>query len=227
VRPISPEQLARTCAHEAGHALMFSLLPSLARCNASVRPEGTSRGHVYYPRKSLNNITGLLFEMQLTLAGREAERTLLWETEYGTGSISDLKDFEYDARDWCLLQDDGPLLLAAATSDAEAGYNARLLRQLRQEQIDLVRTFLEVNRDVLQKLADALDKHRFLDEEHLTPLLSGVIVTPGLARPTQPGFAPALQVATSRQPACHAPGGQPQAVKAAAQPLQHGPGARQ
>jgi hypothetical protein len=65
----------------------------------------------------------------------------------------------------------------------EAEINHRMLNTLREEQMVRLQVFLARNREVLDRVAQALEWDGRLDREALLPLLSTVVVSDDLPRP--------------------------------------------
>lgn len=173
-----------TAVHEAGHVLMFALVPRNAHLRAEVRRrqegEQVTLGRVSYAKRDWQvGADTMQWEMQHFLAGAEAERALLGDVHGRNGS--DLARHEQVLRAYLASHAPGELIFAAGT-EADAQHNAAVLARYRAAQQAQVQAFMQANLGTLERVADALVLRGSLEARELYPLLRGVRVTPGAAR---------------------------------------------
>jgi len=168
--------------HEAGHALIYAVLPNLAS-SAFVRIGQRNESNNSLGCVSFFEWTGTLksksfWEIQLLclLAGQQAE-LLIYEESYN-GSASDIRSWMKEAKAY-LEAGLGEVYLASPRNQLEVQENFLILQRLKNKQSDLLAHFLRVNKGVLFDLATTLKEKRELSGEDLKPFLSRVIVTEG------------------------------------------------
>lgn len=148
-------------AHEAGHALVGSLLKKEI-FKVSVLPQGSSQGHTYWISEE-NPITTkekLLNEICITLAGRAAEE--IFETA-ATGCESDIQHAKEIAK---------MMIMNEAMGQSITGKEAEIESVL-QEQMKRAKKIIYQNHDTWHRLIDALVEHDILFQRDIEEILSG------------------------------------------------------
>jgi cell division protease FtsH len=181
-----------TAYHEAGHALVQSLIPDTDPLHkVSIIPRGPMGGatfalpekdRLYYSRKYC------LAELQVCFGGRVAEE--LFCSDITSGASSDIKQATAIAREmvleWGMGKELGPInYLPDMTQEAYFGMGGPEYSQRTAEMIDnevkrlideaytKVTDLIEANREKLEALAQALLKYETLDAEEVKLILDG------------------------------------------------------
>jgi cell division protease FtsH len=204
--------------HEAGHALVGTLLPeSDPVTKVTIIPRGRALGVTQYaPEGDRYNYSRLrlLTKLATLLGGRAAEMVAIGEIT--TGAESDLQRATQLARSmvgrWGMSEEVG-LLFADESSDnpflgremagprmhseATAARLDNTVRNLLDERMELTLKTLNDNRDALDRIAQALLEHETIDQNGLMAAIRGDDVPPPSAdwsspsAPTQPTQPPA------------------------------------
>lgn len=170
--------------HEAGHALFFAFAPYVSSLIADIerRDEGERviNGMVRYAKRNQQDGAALMvWDMQYTLAGAEAERVLLGDVH--GGNRSDLMHYERVARQYLASHaDTEDVLIEDPQTELEVRHNTQVLRRLRREQEGIVREALRENSATLSLLADQLMLKERLDAQEIYKLVGSVRPTPGV-----------------------------------------------
>lgn len=177
-----------TAIHEAGHVLVYAALvdlPTDLHVVVTVLGAEAGLGRAGYVQGTLQ--TGrdtdteawLSWWMHVKLAGRCAE-AMCGDPAMGC---------QADEAEWLelakLYLSNGArgVFYAEPLNAFEAEINHRMLTALREEQLVRLQVFLARNREVLDRVAQALEWGGRLDREALLSLLSTVVVSDDLPRP--------------------------------------------
>lgn len=179
-RPRKPEDVLRTAIHEAGHVLMFAGRGELPEAfKVSVRAEISGhdlyRGQVEYAQPSPDVLTEgyLRWSMLMHLAGAEAEFVALGER--ADGAQTDNAKWLTAATAY-LSSGFGEVFYAVPAGDAQSEHNRLVLNALKAECTKEVRTFLNLNRQVLDELSTLIAKDKTLDRDQLAPYMARVVL---------------------------------------------------
>lgn len=179
-RPRKPEDVLRTAIHEAGHVLMFAGRGELPEAfKVSVRAEISGhdlyRGQVEYAQPSPDVLTEgyLRWSMLMHLAGAEAEFVALGER--ADGAQTDNAKWLTAATAY-LSSGFGEVFYAVPAGDAQIDHNRLVLNALKAECTKEVRTFLTLNRQVLDELSALIAKDKTLDRDQLAPYMARVVL---------------------------------------------------
>lgn len=182
-----------TAYHEAGHALVAWLLPGTDPIHkVSIIPRGMAMGVTqllpeedrhYYPRNYLIN------KLTVSLAGRGAEKLIF--NDVSTGAQNDLKEAtslaEKMVAQWGMSDKIGPLNLGRGEDHPFLGrelaqhkrysedmawlMDQEIQRIIREVEAKAEKTLSE-NKELLQKLAEALIKEESLDKDEIEQILT-------------------------------------------------------
>ncbi|MGI9109072.1 MAG: ATP-dependent metallopeptidase FtsH/Yme1/Tma family protein, partial [Opitutales bacterium] len=209
------EDRRSTAYHEAGHALVQSLIDdgSLPLHKVTILPRGRALGMaMYMPAKEILGYSKarLLNYICTAMAGRIAERVVTGEIS--NGASSDIKQATRMARqmvcDWG-MSDLGPIAYGENSdtvflgreisrtqnhSDATARRIDEAITAIVQEQYARAEKLIADNAEALRKIAEALLLHETLDGVHVMEIIkTGAIQTPIVGPVVAP--APAAEVA--------------------------------
>jgi cell division protease FtsH len=209
------EDRRSTAYHEAGHALVQSLIDdgSLPLHKVTILPRGRALGMaMYMPAKEILGYSKarLLNYICTAMAGRIAERVVTGEIS--NGASSDIKQATRMARqmvcDWG-MSDLGPVAYGENSdtvflgreisrtqnhSDATARRIDEAITAIVQEQYARAEKLIADNAEALRKIAEALLLHETLDGVHVMEIIkTGAIQTPIAGPVVAP--APAAEVA--------------------------------
>ncbi|NJM77725.1 MAG: hypothetical protein HC852_20520 [Acaryochloridaceae cyanobacterium RU_4_10] len=175
-----------TAYHEAGHALIYSLLreQDIDFLKASIKmhsggPGSTGSVSFCLDKQTINQTEDyLLFRMLVCLAGAEGEAIGLGIRQEGC------KD---DVQKWLSIANtylncgfgDMPAY-AFPETEQEILTNHHVQNQLMKEQRKLLRYFFEINIERLNDLAELLLEKEELDKDRLLPILKNVIIPPDI-----------------------------------------------
>lgn len=177
----SPEDLRRVAIHEAGHTLLYRLLPECPKeMRVFVRPvinEGTGEangGGVRLVPMQVSEKQAYAV-MLIKLAGLEAEVTLLGSR--GNGGVSDYSEWIELATRYATAGSAGafyrfPVWLW------QRQINRDTINALQERQREDLRAFFSGNKDLLLELSDDLLARGELDHEQITAYLNRVDVLP-------------------------------------------------
>lgn len=176
-----------TAHHEAGHMLFIRALGAVpagagAVTRRNVHADQPNLGYVMTLQPDGWAITKSLSEwfMMMYLAGQIAETLRFGESSFG--SSSDIQKWQSFAAQYLKEQHAG-LYIHDPKSDFDMENNRALFQRILNEQTALVRSFLEKNRPVLEKVANAMLDHESLDEKAIGTLLKDAELIPGIPTP--------------------------------------------
>jgi cell division protease FtsH len=197
-RVIKPEEKRILAYHEAGHALISELLPSVPKVHKiSIVPRGQALGYTLnLPEEDryLMSKEDLLDVLKMLLGGWVTEQIVFGRTT--TGATDDLKRVQKMSRAMIEEYGMGSQLLLANGSGSEASTSEATLHRRDQEQQGLVdeaqfeaRMLIMDHRALLDRLAEALLSKEALDRAEIVELM-------GRAEPADeaPAEAPAVVV---------------------------------
>jgi cell division protease FtsH len=180
-RVIKPAEKRVLAFHEAGHALVSELLPSVPKVHKiSIVPRGQALGYtINLPEEDryLMSKPDLLDFLKMLLGGYVAEQVVFERTT--TGAADDLKRVVTMSR--AMIEDYGmgTQLYLANGSGSEASTSEATLHRRDQEQQGLVdeamfeaRMLIMDNRAVLDRLAEALLSRESLDRGEIEALIA-------------------------------------------------------
>ncbi|KWN06350.1 hypothetical protein WT83_27080 [Burkholderia territorii] len=180
-RQRTESEVRRTAVHEAGHALLYAAMPSLPE-NFVVKvfwdlgPNDRYRGFV---RSAANCQTAQVesvshWKMLFDLAGTVAEKIV-----YGVradGAVEDNTRWTRAAQEY-LACGYGEVYFEEPATELEAECNQRALNRLKSAHYEVLETFLDANRALLDELADRLVTDGELDHKGIAPYLAQVTFT--------------------------------------------------
>jgi cell division protease FtsH len=218
-RPVLMSEQERTVIayHEAGHALVSSLLPESDPVNkVTIIPRGRALGVTeYLPEGDRFNYSRQYLRTQLAtlFGGRAAEQVAIGEIT--TGAENDLQRATQLARRmvgrWGMSDEMGLLFASDSTenpflgremagprdhSEATAARMDEAVRQLLDERMRTALLLLQENRGTLDRLAQALLEHETLDRSQVEAVIRGEALPPPVGTPapiTTPGERAALR----------------------------------
>ncbi len=185
-RVIMPSEKRIIAYHEAGHALVSEMLPSVPKVHKiSIVPRGQALGYTLnLPEEDryLMSKEDLLDYMKMLLGGFVAEQIVFERVT--TGASGDLQRVAEISRSMIAQYGMGSKLLAhlegTGENTSEATLEARDTEQ--QQLIDeaLFETHILVNdnRELLETIAEALLEKESIERDELTELVTGVNVRP-------------------------------------------------
>lgn len=189
----STRDIAVTCAHEAGHALLFAALPKVSDqfiIKVLETPDNGTLGYVggyslgdeYLPTKCF-----MEWSMLMLLSGRAAEQATFGVTTFGAGA--DYKKWQLYARLY-LGSGYGRWLdyNCEAKTQEEHVANSVVVNALLDSQIDWLLKLFEVNREVLMDLAAMLRERRTLNKSDTEPFWARVMLPEDCPRPADVNF---------------------------------------
>ncbi len=192
-RSITPDEKRVIAVHEAGHALIATIMPNTDKVRkVTIVPRGRAMG---YTMQLPTNDRYVLSERELTtrltvlVGGRVAEALAFGETS--TGAVDDLAHATDLARrmvtEFGMSPVLGPVRLAtdmqANFLSQQLGLDARVspetatlvdteTRRIIEEAVAEARSYLENNRAVLDRLADLLCEHETVDGAQIEALFN-------------------------------------------------------
>jgi cell division protease FtsH len=222
---MSDEDKRATAYHEAGHALIAMLLPESDPVHkVTIIPRGMALGLTQtMPEEDRYNLTKEQILAQIThaMGGRAAEKLVL--DYFSTGAANDLKQATYLARqmicNFGMNEKIGPVSLADDDHDVFLGrdflqrreYSEKKAQEIDEEvarilkeRYEEARVLLSDNRDLLDRITDALLERETLDGEELKLLMQGKTLPP-LPSPVIPEQSPPPEQA-EREPKESFPG---------------------
>jgi hypothetical protein len=168
--------------HEAGHALLYALFPEdrLSSLTASIKLGSGGRstsGAVWSEidkEPSLHTSESYLFaRMLITLAGTEAEAIALGTRH--DGCLEDSQKWMSQAKVFLACGFTSAAYFLEAEGDADRNINAEAINGMLRHQKQLLQLFFEINRRVLDELAELLLEKKELGKDDLLPYLQKVI----------------------------------------------------
>src|SRR5512145_3028814 len=209
---ISDEEKRNTAYHEAGHAIVASLIPGADPIHkVSIIPRGMALGvtqqlpiderHTYSKDYLKNNIT-------ILMGGRVAEE--LVRGELTTGAGNDIERATYIARkmvcEWGMSEKLGPvtfgqkqdLIFLGRDMTRHQDYSEATARDIDQEVKDIVgscyeraKTLLKTNIHVLHNVAKTLLEKEVVDGPEIKRIIEGSVVPPAPGAPEASAGTPA------------------------------------
>lgn len=190
-KPIGPDDIHRTSVHEAGHLLLYAALATLpddlaVSIATSLGPSDRSRGFVQSGLSSPDVFKEryLLWLMLVKLAGNEAEYIALGDRT--DGAADDNAQWLQFATAY-LASGFGDVFFMDEQSSTQIAHNRSVLNDLKADHVALLRSFLQHNRALLDELAGAIVKSKFMARDQLAPYLARVDFS---GSPMIPVFAP-------------------------------------
>jgi cell division protease FtsH len=182
-RVITPDEKRVIAYHEAGHAMVSELLPSVPKVHKiSVVPRGRALGYTLnLPEEDryLRSKPELLDYLKMLLGGYVAEQIVFERTT--TGAADDLRRVTEISR--AMIEEYGmgsQVFLAANGSGSEASTSQATLHRRDEEQQGLVdeaqfeaRMLIMDNRALLDRIAEALLSQESLDRREVEALMAG------------------------------------------------------
>ena len=177
---VSDKEKYMTAYHEGGHALVNLITKSSTPLHkVTILPRGGALGFTsmlpdqdtYYMNKA-----EVINQIQVALGGRVAEELIYGNDDVTTGCSSDMeKATEFAFK---LLREYGMNrghLIARNKDDLSDGYNAQIdqkAQYILRENLEAVRSLLKKNRNMLEKIADALVKQETMSKNDIEVLLN-------------------------------------------------------
>jgi len=156
--------------HESGHALLLAgVYENIPDITASIVPDLSSLGRILLSDALLQSTSMLEWNMMLSLGGNAAEYVLFGERYSGSGR--DFTNWEGYARQFLLITGAEPFF-ADPQNPHESETNARSLTRMKDGQMAKVREYLNINRDILDELAQTLQKEKTLQRDGLIGFLT-------------------------------------------------------
>ncbi len=174
--PLEDKGALRAIAvHEAGHALVASLFCPENFYNASIMPQGESFGHIrYVSSPNMKSKSAIEKDVMIFLAGHVAERVVL--SEYRCGSHSDISLASRYIKNAMIKEGMYGYEYAALSENQISEFTMRLCEKKIAEillRLDKkTETVLRENRDVLEKIINALENKHILSRAELLELKS-------------------------------------------------------
>lgn len=195
-RVMTPKQKELTAFHEAGHAIVARAMPGANPVHkVTIIPRGMAGGYtLMIPDEDQSYMSVSQFEAQIAVAlgGRAAEELVL--SDFTTGASGDIQQVTRMARAmvtrYGMSSELGPiafgekeeLIFLGREISEQRNYSEETSRKIDAEVRRLVsegheraRAILERNREVMNRMAEALIEHENLDGEPLRQLLDEVI----------------------------------------------------
>jgi len=195
-RVMTPKQKELTAFHEAGHAIVAKAMPGANPVHkVTIIPRGMAGGYtLMIPDEDQSYMSVSQFEAQIAVAlgGRAAEELVL--SDFTTGASGDIQQVTRMARAmvtrYGMSSELGPiafgekeeLIFLGREISEQRNYSEETSRKIDSEVRRLVsegheraRAILERNREVMNRMAEALIEHENLDGEPLRQLLDEVI----------------------------------------------------
>jgi cell division protease FtsH len=209
---ISEDEKRSTAYHEAGHAIVASLIPGADPIHkVSIIPRGMALGitqqlpiderHTYSSEYLKNNIT-------ILMGGRVAEE--LVRGELTTGAGNDIERATIIARkmvcEWGMSEKMGPVTFGQKQEMVFLGrdisrhkdFSEATARDIDQEIRDIVtscyeraRTILKVNLHVLHQVSKTLLEKEIIDGAEIKRIIEGLVSTSAEGPPASPSGSPA------------------------------------
>ncbi|HZF17092.1 MAG TPA: ATP-dependent zinc metalloprotease FtsH, partial [Steroidobacteraceae bacterium] len=193
---MSEKEKLNTAYHEAGHAIVGMNLPEHDPLyKVTIIPRGRALGVTFFlPEEDRYSYSKQRLESQITslFGGRIAEELVFGPDAVTTGASNDIERATALARNmvtkWGLSDRLGPLTYADESGEVFLGRSVTQHKQVSDETAHLIdeevrrvidtnykraRGILEVNRDKLDVMAQALMKYETLTEDQLKDILAG------------------------------------------------------
>ena len=182
-----------TAYHEAGHAVVGHVLPDSDPVHkVTIIPRGRTGGVTWFlppEDRSYKNIYELKDVLARAMGGRSAEKLMFGADAVTTGASSDLRNVAELAKGMVIEEGMGKHTRNRVFPDESTGYytittgkpysekTAELIdneiKLLTEEATARADAVLKANKEVLDKLAEALLKKETLEEKELKPILEG------------------------------------------------------
>ncbi|MBP7775430.1 MAG: cell division protein FtsH, partial [Candidatus Saccharimonas sp.] len=191
---MNEQEKEMTAYHEAGHAIVGHVLPDSDPVHkVTIIPRGGTGGVTWFlppEDKSYTNVYEFKDILARAMGGRVAEKLIYGADGVTTGAGSDLRKATEIARDMVIEQgmgttlrdqvfheDAGGMVFDKITherpySDATAQQIDREVEILIKEASHRAEAVLRTNRDILEKLKDALIESETLEEDEATKLMA-------------------------------------------------------
>ena len=181
-RVINPEEKKVVAYHEAGHALVSELLPSVVKLHKiSIVPRGKALGYTLnLPEEDryLKSKDELLDHLKMLFGGRMAEEIVFGRVT--TGAADDLRRITEISRSMIEEYGMGSQLIARDDVQSSALLSEATRAKRDQEQQALIdeaqweaRCLIVDNRDLLDQFAASLLQNEALDREEIDQIMSG------------------------------------------------------
>ena len=187
-----------TAYHEAGHAIVGHVLPDSDPVHkVTIIPRGQTGGVTWFlppEDRSYKSIYELKDVLARAMGGRVAEKLVFGADDVTTGASSDLKHVAELAKEMIVEEGMGNKTRNLVFPEGETGYytittgkpysekTAELIdneiKQLSDEAATRAEAVLAENRQILDKLANALLEQETLEEKDLESLLKGSTLPP-------------------------------------------------
>src|SRR4051795_7961807 len=193
--------------HEAGHALVSELLPTVDKVQkVSIVPRGTALGYTLnLPQEDryLKSREELIDYMKVLLAGRVSEQITFGRVT--TGAADDLKRVTDIVRSMVYEYAMGTSIRSHQVP-ADDVATSEALRQTRDEEVTAIAEeayrcateLLTANRDLLDQIAERLMENEVIEREEIKEIMSRQRVAPPVAREPQIEPPPPAEVAHER-----------------------------
>jgi cell division protease FtsH len=188
-----------TAYHEAGHAVVGHVLPDSDPVHkVTIIPRGHTGGVTWFlppEDRSYKNIYALKDILARAMGGRIAEKIVFGKDDVTTGASSDLKNVASLAKEMIIEEGMGSETRNLVFPQESMGYytistgkpysekTAELIdkeiKQLSDEAAKRAELVLAANREVLDRLANALLEKETLEESDLLELLKGTTLPEG------------------------------------------------
>lgn len=198
---MSEKEKEMTAYHEAGHAIVGHILPDSDPVHkVTIIPRGGTGGVTWFlppEDKSYTNVYEFKDILARAMGGRVAEKLIYGTDGITTGAGSDLRKATEIARDMIIEQgmgtklrdqvfheDSGGMVFDKITherpySDATAQEIDKEVEGLIKEASNRAELVLTENRDVLERLKDALIKEETLEEDQAEKTMDGAVLPEG------------------------------------------------
>ena len=183
VKERTPKDFRRTCVHEIAHLLPFAALPSLPDDLLVIARDRVSLGDQYLGRVyhgGMDYERTESFQRWFVLVDRAS--TVAERLVYGAvtaGVNGDNGRWTARAQDF-LANGFGEVFYGLPENDAQIAHNRAVINTLRDSHDAALLEFLKTNRDLLNELADLLEKEHELNKERVQPYLQRVEFTDGV-----------------------------------------------
>lgn len=185
---LTQTDIKAVAAHESGHLIMNFLFGSLqpdfkAQIFLNGHPNSPSVSGIvsHIPASNvLEDKTYCEWRMHVLLAGQVAEK-FIRGISY-TGAYSDFAKWQEMAKSYLSNQFNGPYFINPEL-DYEKCHNLESIETLRQNQTKNIEEFFELNKSILLKMCDALEKNKVLNKEEILVFFNEVIHLKSLPYP--------------------------------------------
>jgi cell division protease FtsH len=188
-----------TAYHEAGHAIVGHVLPDSDPVHkVTIIPRGHTGGVTWFlppEDRSYKNIYELKDVLARAMGGRIAEKLVFGKDDVTTGASSDLKNVAQLAKEMVVEEGMGSETRNLVFPEESTGYYTistgkpysektaetidKEIKTLSDEAAKRAELVLAANREVLDRLANALLEKETLEEEDLPELLKGTTLPEG------------------------------------------------